>query len=198
VELRQPADAAATGDAAQAALVREDLERTAQDLLFGLPAGSYDAVQLEADSPSLTLRVDAAGLDELLVSPLLTAVAAAVNPAMQGIAAGYQHSLAVKPDASLWAWGANASGQLGDGTTIDRISPVPIMAGVAAVASGAFHTLALKTDGSVWAWGQNWVGQLGDGTSLGRTSPVYVLSGVSDIAAAGDAIYGHSLAVCRT
>ncbi len=117
VELRRPADAAAAGDAAQAAILREDLEQTAQDLLFALPDGSWNSVQRAAGATSLTLRVDAAGLDELLVSPLAVAVAAASNPDMQRIAGGVGHSLAIKTDGSLWAWGLNQFGQLGDGTT---------------------------------------------------------------------------------
>lgn len=101
VQLREPQQAASR-DAAQAASWWEDTNRTAEDLLFGLPDGSWDSAQREAGAASLTLRVDAAGLDELLASPLVTAVAAAVNPAMLRIAAGGSgHSLAVKPDASL-------------------------------------------------------------------------------------------------
>ena len=130
-----------------------------------------------------------------LLLSLNVSVGHGATPEMQRIAAGAEHSLGIKSDGSLWAWGANGVGQLGDGTTVDRISPVPIVAGVTALAAGAFHSLALKTDGTLWAWGENWTGQLGDGSSLNRTSPVYVLSGVSDIAAAGDAIYGHSLAL---
>ncbi len=71
------------------------------------------------------------------------------------------HSLALKTDGSLWAWGLNDQGQLGDGTNEWRLSPVQVLTGVAAVAAGSTHSLAFKTDGSLWTWGAF---PLGDGT----------------------------------
>ena len=79
-------------------------------------------------------------------------------------AAGFSQSFAIKVDGSLWAWGNNSAGQLGDGTTTGRKIPVKIMEDVIFVASGCYHTFAIKTNGSLWAWGQNYDGQLGDGT----------------------------------
>jgi len=110
----------------RAAASAEDLEQRAQDLLFALPAGSYDAVERAAGSASLTLRVDAAGLDALLGSPWAASVAATDTPEMQRLAAGFAHSLVLKPDGSLLAWGYNYFGQLGDGTTTHRLSPVAV------------------------------------------------------------------------
>ncbi len=101
------------------------------------------------------------------------------------IAAGGDHTLALKTDGSLWAWGANNFGQLGDGTTTNRSTPTPILTGVAAIAAGSYHTLALKTDGSLWAWGSNDYGQLGDGTTTNRSTPTPILTGVAAIAAGG-------------
>ena len=72
-------------------------------------------------------------------------------------------SMAVKTDGSLWAWGKNRYGQLGDGTTTDRLHPVRIMDDVAFVTLGDAHALAVKTDGSLWAWGHNVSNVLGDG-----------------------------------
>jgi hypothetical protein len=93
------------------------------------------------------------------------------------VAAGYMHSFALKTDGSLWAWGSNLSGALGNGSTTGRsTTPAPVMNGVAAVATGGTHTLALKTDGSLWAFGYNLYGQIGDGTQqLVRPLPVPVL-----------------------
>lgn len=85
----------------------------------------------------------------------------------QSIAVGYEHSLAVKNDGTLWAWGNNWVGQLGDGTINDKTIPTQI--GTAnnwlKVCAGFYASYAIKTDGTLWAWGQNSNGQLGLGTS---------------------------------
>ena len=82
---------------------------------------------------------------------------------------GVGHSLALRADGTVWAWGWNGYGQLGDGTTSDRLRPVPVpgLTGVVAVAGGAFHSLALKGDGTVWAWG----GTPSASSATGRPSP---------------------------
>jgi uncharacterized repeat protein (TIGR02543 family) len=85
--------------------------------------------------------------------------------------------MALKADGTVWAWGDNEDGQLGDGTTIDRHTPVQVLDlnGVTAVSAGWDYSLALKGDGSVWAWGLNEDGQLGDGTSsIFQLTPVQV------------------------
>ncbi len=97
------------------------------------------------------------------------------------MAAGDLHSLALRSDGSVWAWGYNAQGALGDGSVTQRISPVqvPGLTGVVTVAAGLRSSLALKSDGTVWAWGYNVYGQLGNGTSgaTNSTLPVKVLTG---------------------
>jgi len=142
------------------------------------------------DAASLTLWAVAAGLEALLGSPWAAAVTAG-TPEMQRLAGGASHSLAIKTDGSLWGWGWNGYGQLGDGTTDDRSTPVQALTGVAAVAAGGSHTLAIKTDGSLWAWGNNEYGQLGDGTTTYRLTPVQVLS---EVAAVSGGWY-HTLAL---
>jgi alpha-tubulin suppressor-like RCC1 family protein len=111
------------------------------------------------------------------------------------VAAGAHHTLALKSDGSVWAWGRNDQGQLGDGTQTQRTSPVAVtgVSDVVALAGGLSHTLALKRDGTVWAWGLNSNGQLGDGTTTRRLTPVQtsVLTQIVAIAA-GD---WHSLAI---
>jgi alpha-tubulin suppressor-like RCC1 family protein len=74
------------------------------------------------------------------------------------IAAGGGHSLALKPDGTVWAWGENFNGQLGD----NRLTPVQVqnLSGITAIAGGSFHSLALKSDGTVWTWGWNEFGIL--------------------------------------
>jgi alpha-tubulin suppressor-like RCC1 family protein len=92
------------------------------------------------------------------------------------IAAGGAHVLAVKTDASLWAWGDNEFGQLGDGTTKNRAAPTPVGADSswAFASAGDRHSVAIKTDGTLWAWGDNFSGELGDGTTSTRSVPTRV------------------------
>ncbi len=107
------------------------------------------------------------------------------------IDAGTAHSIAVTSDGSLYAWGHNTSGQLGDGTTNDTPTPKRIgsLTRVRAIAAGDSFSLALLADGSVWAWGNNQSGQLGDGKApQDHNSPKMVFglgpgSNVSAIAA---------------
>jgi alpha-tubulin suppressor-like RCC1 family protein len=89
------------------------------------------------------------------------------------------HSLILKTDGSLWAFGDNQYGQLGDGTTIQRNFPTQILnTGVAQVAAGRSFSLILKTDGSLYAFGRNdsIVGQLGDGTNVDKLVPTMIFS----------------------
>jgi alpha-tubulin suppressor-like RCC1 family protein len=93
------------------------------------------------------------------------------------------------------AWGSNLSGQLGDGTLVNRTTPVPVsgLAGVIGVAAGDVHSLALLSDGTVMAWGYNNHGQLGDGTIDTPTRPVPA-SGLANVIGLSAGGY-HSLAM---
>jgi len=92
------------------------------------------------------------------------------------IACGDYHTMALKADGTIFAWGANNSGQLGDGTTINKTLPVQVsgLSSVIAIDCGNGHSLAVKSDGTAWAWGGNWGGQLGDGTTVQRNTPVII------------------------
>jgi hypothetical protein len=90
------------------------------------------------------------------------------------VAASDDHSLALRANGTVWAWGNNDHGQLGDGTKTDRLTPVQLfgLTHFTALAAGDAHVLALRGDNTIWAWGSNGYGQLGDGSLNYRTSPV--------------------------
>ena len=94
----------------------------------------------------------------------------------QSISAGYKYSLALKTDGTLWAWGHNGFGQIGDGTNINKNAPIQIgnATNWQSISAGNFFSLALKTDGTLWAWGRNLWGQLGDGTNTDKNSPTQI------------------------
>lgn len=91
------------------------------------------------------------------------------------VAAGAFHSLAIREDNTLWAWGRNTDGQLGDGTNINRVEMVQIGSDTwKSIAAGANHSYGIKTDGTLWAWGLNNSFQLGIGNSISSNVPVLV------------------------
>jgi alpha-tubulin suppressor-like RCC1 family protein len=95
------------------------------------------------------------------------------------VACGYTSTVAIKTDGTLWTWGYNGYGQLGDNTIINRSSPVQTVAGGTnwkQVASGYLTTAAIKTDGTLWVWGKGIYGQLGDNAIVSRSSPVQTIA----------------------
>jgi len=94
------------------------------------------------------------------------------------ISAGHSSSFVIQSDGSLWAWGDNSAGQLGDGTTVNRYAPVKIIDDVVAVSSGVSHTMAIRNDGSLWGWGSNNRGELGDGTTERQFAPIRIMDDV--------------------
>lgn len=110
------------------------------------------------------------------------------------IAVNSYFAAALKSDGTVWAWGDNSWGQLGDGTTTQRAVPVQVigLSDVVAIAAGNSHMLARTSAGALWAWGANTSGQLGDGTTTSRSTPVLVSSLV--VAAGPWAGHTHSMA----
>jgi alpha-tubulin suppressor-like RCC1 family protein len=97
------------------------------------------------------------------------------------VLAGGSHTVALKNDGSLWAWGRNGTGQIGDNSTIDRWVPVRIgtdtdWRNFSPGTSDNGHTLAIKNNGTLWAWGFNFYGQLGDGTNTDKNHPIQITS----------------------
>lgn len=122
------------------------------------------------------------------------------------IAAGSDHSMALLSDYTIWAWGRNTSGQLGDNSTINRPSPVAVVLPNVGydvpvlIAAGASHSMAVFSNGDVYAWGLGTTGQLGNGTTANKLVPekVGAIANVfldpGSLAAGGN----HSLAVASS
>src|SRR5262245_16809498 len=148
-----------------------------------LATGGSHTLALKSDGSVVAWGLNANGqLGDGTTTTRLTPVAVTGLGAGSGVVAiavsggAGNHSLAVKSDGTLWAWGLNTAGQLGDGTTTNRLSPVLVagLSGVVAVSAGGNHCLVAKSDGSVFAWGGNANGQVGDGTTAARLLPVQV------------------------
>jgi alpha-tubulin suppressor-like RCC1 family protein len=91
------------------------------------------------------------------------------------VSCGGQHIAAIKTDGTLWTWGYNLYGQLGNNTITNNSSPIQTIAygtNWKQVACGNFHTVAIKTDGTLWTWGYNTHGELGDNSINHKSSPV--------------------------
>jgi alpha-tubulin suppressor-like RCC1 family protein len=113
------------------------------------------------------------------------------------VTTGGRHACALLLNGGARCWGANGNGQLGDGTTTDRHTPVAVQGlplNIAQIAAGGTHTCALLTDGSVWCWGSGGKGQLGDGSTSGSSTPVAVtgLPASVQIAVGGNLFGGDS------
>jgi alpha-tubulin suppressor-like RCC1 family protein len=99
------------------------------------------------------------------------------------VSSGNGHSLGVRANGTAWAWGCNTSGQLGDGVTSVRSSPVSVIGDFTdwtQVSAAGLHSLGVRENGTAWAWGNNSSGQLGDNDTINVSSPVSVVGGFTD------------------
>ncbi|HEY2944633.1 MAG TPA: chitobiase/beta-hexosaminidase C-terminal domain-containing protein, partial [Vicinamibacteria bacterium] len=133
-------------------------------------------------------------------SSLPVTVVNSLGESLSGVSkveAGSNFSLALMANQTVRAWGYNGYGQLGDGTVIQRITPVTVtgLSSITALGAGYGHSLAVKSDGMLFAWGYNGTGQLGDGSTLPRSLPFQLSLTAVQEAAGGKYVYGHSAAV---
>ena len=168
--------------------------------IIAIAAGAFHSFALKNDSTVWSWGYDAQGQlgDDAILANMPTPVP--VDAALTGIiaiAAGGNHSLALKSDGTVWSWGSDANGQLGDDAALIN-KPTPVQAatltGITAISGGGQHSLALKNDGMVWSWGFDASGQLGNDAALvNQPTPVQVsaLTGITAIAGGGN----HSLAL---
>ena len=153
--------------------------------------GNTATYQAPKSSTGRIVRVTATSAQDVSVK---RTILVSVNPRQSSMSGGPAHSLALKNDGTLLAWGNNLDGQLGDGTTTNSSTPVAVSSAnnIVAVAAGAFHSLALKSDGTLLAWGYNGHGSLGDGTFTSSSKPVAVISASNIVAISA---FGHSVAL---
>jgi alpha-tubulin suppressor-like RCC1 family protein len=158
-----------------------------------IAAGTYHSLFIKSDGSLWAMGYNAHG--ELGDGTYATFAPTGTNRPEQivasnvtAVAAGYDHSLFLKSDGSLWAMGLNQYGELGDGTFNTTNRPEQIVAsGVTAIAAGDEDSLFLKSDGSLWAMGDDTHGQLGDGSTFSTNRPEQIVaSGVAAIAAGAE------------
>ena len=124
---------------------------------------------------------------------------------VQSISSGEKHTCAAKSDGTVWCWGENSKGKLGDGSTIDSSTPVQVvgvggagvLSGIQSVGVGLSHSCAVASGGAVYCWGDNGEGQLGDNTTADSSVPVQVVGpGVVGTFAGGQQVAGGEKHTC--
>jgi len=164
-----------------------NVDGTALSGVVGISAGVYHTVYLKSDGTVWATGFNNWGqlgdrkiTDRSIPVQVTNADGSEFGGAV-GISAGYQHTVYLKSDGTVWAAGGNSAGQLGIGTTTGRNDVVQVknadgseLSGVVGMSAGGTHSVFLKSDGSVWAVGENDYGQLGDGTTNNRPNLVQV------------------------
>ena len=141
---------------------------------FKLPAGTYNLTVSNGTrtaQKTLTVTDDPVSLEITLASN--------DNLIVKQVSLGGWHSAAITEDGTLYKWGYNNYGQLGNGTIKDSYTPIKIMDNVTYVSLGNSHSAAITKDGSLYMWGCNIGGQLGDGTTEDRSTPIKIMDNVA-------------------
>ena len=150
---------------------------------ISVAAGQYSTMALKSDGTLWAWGSNANGQLGCGVTNICTGYANDYSPIQIGtdtnwvsIEMGYSHTVATKSNGTLWAWGYNNYGQLGQGDTTQRTAPTQIGTETewVSVAAGDYHTIAVKSDGTLMVWGYNTAGQIGDGTNTNRNAPVAI------------------------
>jgi len=155
-------------------------------------AGLWFATQSNSNDVTLATQVIAViTSDPASVATARALVSTSVSASTAKVYAGYYHSMALKADGTVWAWGDNSDGQLGNGTTIAHTTPVQVsyLSNITEIACGDNNPVALKSDGTVWIWGRDWL----HWNALTYTAPIMStptqLTGISQVSAIAS---GHS------
>jgi len=147
--------------------------------------GTFHTTAVKTDGTLWTWGYNANGQlgDNTVISKSIPTQVSVGSINWKQVVSGGLHTAAIKTDGTLWTWGYNANGQLGDNTVISKSIPTQVSVGNAnwkQVSCGSTHTAAIKTDGTLWTWGYNIYGQLGDNTTIQRNIPVQTSVGGTD------------------
>jgi alpha-tubulin suppressor-like RCC1 family protein len=149
---------------------------------YRVASGGYHIAAIKTDGTLWTWGLNSAGQlgtnDITRRSSPVQTVSGGTN--WRVVACGVLNTAAIKTDGTLWMWGSNNYGELGNNTITSRSSPTQTISGGTnwkQLSCGDYHTLAIKTDGTLWVWGNNGSGRLGDNTSTRRSSPVQTIMG---------------------